>query len=979
MAALQEAAFTGLNGGMNLSRPAYELEDNECRYLQDALLDYQGLVRRRGPVQPSDGFVAFTEKGSGIAGTIDPAGNYRLLVLTGDASNGYFRLLDPEFDAMETWASPLTMPASPPSDPYRITDIKPGITGGVLAGIAAKYTTIGATSYNDAILAFWGGGYRNAYIETGTITMTRGSAAVTGSGTTWTTEVSPGMYLFANIPTGDSGPVFKGFIGQVKSVEGNTALTLTAPSPYTASGTVGDFQPVRGWNYRVSKGRITTTTSGTTVTGATTKFISQFMDEVLNTQNGTTTNASAVITGLSSTAGLLRGMRITGTNIPAAAVINSVDSGTQITISANATGSGSVALTFKYGWNLYRASDMGWIGRVSVINNEISITLAANAAIALNNERFIALKSGFGQYTTTNPDVGIIGNNSSLTSIDRHKVGFITASYAGRQWYANNPTKLERTSRIWFSEIGDPEAVDLSEYDGDFINAYSSVETDTPIKALVPAYNGLVVIKENETFAVTGSTPTTFSLKKIYDDGTLSGMSAASYAGGVIWAGREGILFYDGIQTQNVTQDRLGDYYKNAIRLINPNTHRMWASVVREHYFLFIESYDPSVAVVKGAVSSTPRAVTIVINMVNGAINFWTNVAFRGSIETPADVGAQTLMVMNDANIANIVNASSLFDETGRDSFLCDGVGYSLENFGPTDNVNVSTSSHQIDDADTKWFQQVTPNGVGQIESVTARMWVQTDGTATNFKAGVYADSAGAPGALLGTSNEVTLDGADSNEGTLHTFDFATVIPVDVDTPVWIGLIRDGGTCVTHIGKIGTEAGVVKVAADTYAGGFEDPFGTIDSTLDGQMAMYATMRIAGPDFFLESKKYTMGNPMVKKLFKQLSLTYMCQGDALKLDTVLGNQFIGRTARSEFPATVYTWGQLGLLITTWVNTALQFPTWDALVAANFRPRRIKFLKRSQMLSFRLYQKSQAVTQLQLGPFQLAFKWQRIGRI
>lgn len=980
MAALQEAAFTGLNGGLNLALPAYELQDNECRYLQDALLDYQGLIRRRGPVTPLVGMPTFTEKGQGLMGTLNPAGAYRLAVLTGTNSSGFFKMFSDNYSSLTSFDWPFYVFAEPASNPYRLVDIKPVLNGGVGFGVSSSYGRIPAPdTTNNQTFAFWMGANKPTY-STGTVALTRGSPTVTGSGTLWAANAVPGHFLFVTIETGSlTGGVFKAFVGVVKSVNSDTSITLTGPSPYgTAAGAAYDLQPVRGFNYKVAKGRITTTTASTTVTGATTKFISQYMDEVLSTQNGTTTSGSPIITGLTSTSGMLRGMRVQGTNIPAGSIIVTIDSGTQITINNNASGSGTVSLSFKYGWNLYRASDMTWIGRVSTVNNEISITLAANATVALNNERFVALKSAFGQYTSTSPDLGTLGNLSSFSTISRHKVGFLTANYAGRQWYANNGSELETLSRVWFSETNDPEAVDISSFDGDYINAYSSVETDTPIKALVPAYNGLVVIKENEAFAITGSSPSTFSLKKIYDDGTLSGMSAAAYAGGVIWAGREGILYYDGIQTQNITQAKLGDYYKNALRLFDPNTYRMWATVVREHYFLFIENYDPSVAVIKGSKSQTPTAITLVINMVTGAMNFWTNIAFRGAVETPADTGKKTLFVLNDTSKANIVDASELFDTSGRDAFLCDGTGYFREDVGITTAFNTSLQNI-LASANNKSFSQITPPSNGAIESISVRMWVQTDGTATKLKAGVYSDSSGSPNALLGTSAEVTLDGVDDDQGTWRQFNFTTPIAVSADTPVWIGVIQDTGTCVIRYGTTGTLSAGIKRAADTYSDGFENPFGTIDSTANGQLVAYATIRSAGPDFYLESKKYHMGNPMIKKLFKQLALTYMVQGDSLKLDTVLGNQSIGRTARSEFPQTVYTWQQLGLLFNTWDDLSNQFPTWDSLVNANFRPRRIKFLKRSQMLSFRLYQKSQAVTQLQIGPFQLAYKWQRIGKI
>jgi hypothetical protein len=64
------------------------------------------------------------------------------------------------------------------------------------------------------------------------------------------------------------------------------------------------------------------------------------------TRNGTTTSGSKVVTGLSGTSDLAVGMAVSGTGIPSGATISSIDSGTQITLSANATASGTNPLTF---------------------------------------------------------------------------------------------------------------------------------------------------------------------------------------------------------------------------------------------------------------------------------------------------------------------------------------------------------------------------------------------------------------------------------------------------------------------------------------------------------------------------------------------------------------------------------------------------------------------------------------------------------
>jgi microcystin-dependent protein len=64
------------------------------------------------------------------------------------------------------------------------------------------------------------------------------------------------------------------------------------------------------------------------------------------TQTGSITNASASVTGLSDTSFMRVGMQITGNNIPSGTTIATIVNGTSITISANATATGTTAITF---------------------------------------------------------------------------------------------------------------------------------------------------------------------------------------------------------------------------------------------------------------------------------------------------------------------------------------------------------------------------------------------------------------------------------------------------------------------------------------------------------------------------------------------------------------------------------------------------------------------------------------------------------
>ncbi len=63
------------------------------------------------------------------------------------------------------------------------------------------------------------------------------------------------------------------------------------------------------------------------------------------TFTGTTSIGSGIVTLVSNTLGLIVGQKVTGTGIPASTTIASIDSATQITLSAHATGAGSITIS----------------------------------------------------------------------------------------------------------------------------------------------------------------------------------------------------------------------------------------------------------------------------------------------------------------------------------------------------------------------------------------------------------------------------------------------------------------------------------------------------------------------------------------------------------------------------------------------------------------------------------------------------------
>ncbi|MGE4448559.1 MAG: hypothetical protein AB7E15_09710 [Azospira sp.] len=164
-------------------------------------------------------------------------------------------------------------------------------------------------------------------------TTANGSAAITGLSST--TDLYVGMPVEGTgIPAGAT----------IASIASATAITISANA--TASATV----PIRLFYYGYGS-------SGSAATFGVPDDLGLFERGLDNgargyeatVLSGTTTNGSAAITGLSTTRGLFIGMAVAGTGVPGGATVASITSGTAITLSANATASGTVPITFTGG------------------------------------------------------------------------------------------------------------------------------------------------------------------------------------------------------------------------------------------------------------------------------------------------------------------------------------------------------------------------------------------------------------------------------------------------------------------------------------------------------------------------------------------------------------------------------------------------------------------------------------------------------
>ena len=438
-----------------------------------------------------------------------------------------------------------------------------------------------AGTTDDQALGYWAGGVNNDY--TFAVTTTRGSKTVTAVASSFTTELSPGMWLLSGTP---------GFwlVGCVASIESNTSLTLVDPAPVSLAAVSSTFTAIRGVHPKVMRGSITCATGSKAVTGGDTLFKSQGLD----------------------------------TN-----------------------------------WSLYRLSDFTFIGDVSTVASEFSLQTVANCAIAMADEEYVAIKHGASTLWT-------------LSTQDANHVGFLTAVYAGRQWYANRATSNDELARIWFSDPRDPEGLNVAATKGDWIDITSaSNQPHRMIVGLVPCYNSLLILKRDETFGLYGTDETNFEVRGVYDDGTLSTMTAVQYQHGAVWAGYGGIYFYDGAQVQNVIEDSLGSWWRLFTQNFNSESDRAWGMIDRDHYFLFMERVTSPTPVTKGDAATFPQNWCVVVNMKTGAVTMLTNLTFRGSVALPGAQGAASYYLVN-TTVGKFGQVYTVLETQGVDNITTD-------------------------------------------------------------------------------------------------------------------------------------------------------------------------------------------------------------------------------------------------------------------------------------------------------------------
>lgn len=565
MAKLVVPALPLPSDGMCMDNAQHVLRDTFCFYSQDFLFDVPGRVRTRGAVTPPPTAPSLPTTGNkaiGITSMTASDGTNRMLIVYRSGSTIQFKVLNA---STGTGLCDLDIAAihgiGDLATNQWFVDVKPALGGGRLISITPGSSW--STTTNKPTVYYWRGAAKNSY-STGTVSVTQGSKTVTGSGTTWTSNVEPGMFLYVS----GAGSI-RNYVGVVQKIDSNTSITLeegaAIPTVAGASYQLHSFRtllPVdKPW---ITEGLATSSTGSATVTGGNTKW----RDQSVTTSH-----------------------------------------------------------------SMFRSSDMAFVGTVATVNSNISITLAANAAVALDGEEYVLIPTG----VVPGSDIPVyhafwrgyqfLANWNSGRSTSGYR-----APISGASDTVSSALVFIRGPR--FIDEGDPSQ------DGSFIPLQPSAATDNAIRGLAPTQNALLAFFGHETHVIQGTSPDDFSTRLLYSDGVLSSQSIVPYKDGVVWAGNDSVYYYDGITVNDLLAGRVRNYYRTLRSMMLDDTEfppTYYGFIQDDHYVLNfhqVNANDTNAVPLwrNGSPTSTPGGrVQLVINLNTGAVGTFSNVYHLGA------------------------------------------------------------------------------------------------------------------------------------------------------------------------------------------------------------------------------------------------------------------------------------------------------------------------------------------------------------
>ena len=604
-------------------------------------------------------------------------------------------------------------------------------------------------------------------------------------------------------------------------------------------------------------------------------------------------------------------------------------------------------------WALYRASTGEWIGDIGTVTDNAALTLdtdqnSISATSVLQADEYIARKYA----AVPSP---VISNNDP-----NDVAGIFNATYAGYQWYGNAGDTATR-NRVVFSAYHDAEAVDLSPDAADSI----IIPGTTEMRGMASSTSGLLVFLADKTYIIRGNYRANFSLEELYPQGCLSSMSIVEYGGGVFWASKLGILYYDGASVRNLTETNLGVYFTDSIKSFSAESDRVYGFLHKDYLFMHFTSFDSAYNPVRyepiyaEGINTTPAIADFPdytwdpdfsvddFNPANNVPIYWDYIQLYKS--TGANSSGRAIKWGERFATARITNGSKVI--TGLSGISSGFVGMGVYGTGipadaVIDSVNVGASTATMNIA-------ATTTSTSTSLLIVDALW--GSGASTNqIIWGPVRQTEGITFAIYIPTNALTV---------LSNFDFRGAIKLDA---------TDGLRALTAANVIGDNGNVFArlIDADSILDAHNNYNSAEDEALIENSAKDTINYIKGPDFYIQTKTFTVGDPILRKWFRQLFLNLYLIDGSLRLDLVdaedkdqIDIQKKKHLNWEVFEEALYTWRQMENVIlprelspnrSTWSNVQNANQTWYELSDAEFERRKKKISWRYPSLGFRLYQ-------------------------
>jgi hypothetical protein len=616
--------------------------------------------------------------------------------------------------------------------------------------------------------------------------------------------------------------------------------------------------------------------------------------------------------------------------------------------------------------------------------------------------------------------------------------GVFNTTYAGYQWYGNGGTQGTE-NRIVFSAYHDPESVDLSRDAADSI----IIPGTQQMRGIATSSSGLLVFLEDKTYLLRGNYRANFSLEELYPEGCLSAQSIVEYGGGVFWASKNGILFYDGATVRNLTEANLGSYYTDSIKTFDANERRIYGFFYKDYLFMtfsgFASNYTPLryEPIYADGITTTPAISDFQADdwdpdfapedflVENNVPVYWDSYRMytsEGASQQNTSglwsagksfVGATTTSgsaTLGGLSLAAFSGAASVSTNkiTSNAHGLVNGTILRFTSLGTITGLTANTTNYYVVNATTNDFQVATTAGgsavdlTGTDDTVSGRVLPGIyvlgpgipSGTTVSSVSGGTSLTMSANATATATITAQLIPNAPTNTwgkslqfvwgpvNFIEGMTFAIYLPTNAITAIsnfdfrgFIKLDSAGGTkgyaginAVDPDNLTGTYARLIDV--DSMLNPINNHTTTLDSELSENLGKQSVAYNKGPDFYLQTKHFTVGDPVLRKWFRQIMLNLYLLDGGIRMDVVdmEDNDRIDVEKKRHvnwelFEEETFSWNEfedinLPKLLSpnrsTWQNVENLNQTWYEITDAEFTRRKKKISWRYPSAGFRLYQ-------------------------